>query len=119
MVTTKDRSLAGVNGQLQPLGLVFNSLTLGSGSAVSKSQGGRGFFMPFGSDTRLITNDDGSVLFVGIDSQQGVFKPVSGGGYALAATMNKTLTKNSDGTYTVLDVPSGLSTPQDEMYGTL
>ncbi|RNI25420.1 RHS repeat protein [Flexivirga caeni] len=106
MVTTTDHLIGALNGQLQSLGLTYNSLTLGSGSAVSSGEGGRGWFMPFGADTRLVKNDDGLVLFLGMDSEQGLFKPASGGGYVAPATMNKTLTRNSDGTWTVLDVPS-------------
>lgn len=106
MVSTHDWNVPVVNGQLQPLGLAYNSLTLASGSAASSGEGGKGWFVPFGADTRLITNDDGSVLFMASDSEQGVFSPVAGGGYTPPATMNKTLVKNSDGTWTVADVPS-------------
>lgn len=106
MVSTKDWNVAAVNGQLQPLGLAYNSLTLGSGSAVTTADAGKGWFVPLGTDTRLIKNDDGSVLFLASDSEQGLFKAASGGGYTSPSTMNKTLTKNSDGTWTVTDVPS-------------
>lgn len=106
MVSTHDWNVPAVNGQLQPLGLAYNSLTLGSGSAVTTADAGKGWFVPLGTDTRLIKNDDGSVLFLASDSEQGLFKAASGGGYTPPPTMNKTLVKNSDGTWTVTDVPS-------------
>ncbi len=68
---------------------------------------GPGWFMPMGQDTRLIANSDGSLLYVGIDGQQGVFTPVSGSSsYNAPDGFKKSLDKNGDGSWSMTDFSS-------------
>lgn len=77
------------------------------GHAVTAGVAGPGWFMPMGQDTRLIANSDGSLLYVGIDGQQGVFTPVSGSSsYSAPDGFKKSLDKNGDGSWSMTDFSS-------------
>ena len=105
MVSSLDRSAPGINGMVN-FGLSYQSLALASGSQATSGAGGSGWFMLMGQDNKLITNDDGSLLYLSGNGQQAKFTPVSGSsGYTSPAGFQKTkLVKNSDGTYSLTDL---------------
>lgn len=106
MVTSSDRSAPGINGMVN-FGLAYESLARSSGSAVTSGAAGSGWFLPLGQDTRVMANADGSLLYVGMDGQEGVFTPVSGtSGYRAPAGFKKSLVKNSDGSWSMTDLAS-------------
>lgn len=102
--TSTDRLAPTISG-MASFGLTYESLSASSGSQDDTGAAGKGWFMPMGQDTRLIKADDGSVLFVAPNGSQGKFTP-SGSGYTAPAGFRQSLTKNSDGTWSMTDAPS-------------
>ncbi|RHW44376.1 hypothetical protein D1832_12490 [Dermacoccus abyssi] len=79
MVSSVDRSAPGINGMVN-FGLSYQSLALASGSQATSGAGGSGWFMLMGQDHKLVTNGDGSLLYLSGNGAQGKFTPVSGSG---------------------------------------
>lgn len=107
MVTSADRAVPSVEG-MASFGLAYESLAGVSGSQVTGGAAGAGWFMPEGQDTRLVAAGDGSVLFVAPNGSEGKFVPTTAGGsaYTAPAGFRESLVKNSDGTWTMTDLPS-------------
>ncbi|KNX36160.1 RHS repeat-associated core domain-containing protein [Luteipulveratus halotolerans] len=106
MVSTIDRTAPSIQG-LQAFGLTYQSMSQGTSSQLKSGAAGQGWFMTMGQDNRLVSNDDGSLLYLGTDAQQGKFTPISGSsGYSAPAGFKKSLVKNSDGTYSMTDLRS-------------
>ncbi|MDF8263211.1 RHS repeat-associated core domain-containing protein [Luteipulveratus flavus] len=107
MVSTTDRTMPSIKG-MQSFGLMYQSLSQSSGSQVKSGAAGAGWFMAMGQDNRLVSNDDGSLLYLGPDGQQGKFTPLDGSnGYdEPAGFKKKSLEKNDDGTYSMTDLPT-------------
>lgn len=96
MVMTTDLTLPGIEKDLQ-LGLVYNSLLVGSGSPAADSPAGIGWQLRIGEDTELVENADGSVLYLAPGGLQGLYQPTSGNNYATPAGFKNTLTKTASG----------------------
>ncbi|GAA2018192.1 hypothetical protein GCM10009740_02410 [Terrabacter terrae] len=77
LVTTTDLTLPGVDQDVQ-LGLDFNSLLLGAGSALPAGAAGKGFATRLGQDTKLVANTDGTVLYLAPGGLEGLYTPITG-----------------------------------------
>ncbi|ADB30387.1 YD repeat protein [Kribbella flavida DSM 17836] len=101
MVTTSDLALPGIQGDLQ-LGLTYNSLRLGSGAALPSGSAGVGWAMRVGQDTKVILNDDNSVLYLAPEGREGVFKPLTSTTYTPPAGFKVAMVKTTSG-WTITD----------------
>lgn len=95
LVNTTDARVPGAKGQVVGFGLSYNSLDAAGG-----------WSSPLGA--HLNQNSDGSYLLVDTDGRQGTFSPVTGSStmFTAPAGFKKTLVKNSDGSFTLMDLPS-------------
>ncbi|HET7326438.1 MAG TPA: DUF6531 domain-containing protein [Nocardioidaceae bacterium] len=98
LVTTTGLTLPGISGDVQ-LGLDYNSLLVGSDSPAADGAAGLGWQMRLGADTRLVANDDGSVLYLAPDGRQGLYQPTSPGAASCTspAGFTNTLVANGAG----------------------
>ncbi len=95
-VTTTELTAPGIDNDVQ-LGMTYNSLALGSNSALSKGAGGFGWTHRLGQDTKLMANTDGSVLYLAPSGTQGKYVPSSATAYRSPVGFKNTLTKTSGG----------------------
>ncbi len=103
LVTTTDLTLPGVDQDVQ-LGLDFNSLLLGAGSALPAGAAGKGFATRLGQDTKLVANTDGTVLYLAPGGLEGLYTPITGtSGYTTPAGFKNTLTKTGTTGWTLSD----------------
>lgn len=107
MVTSAVRSASTIGG-MASFGLSYESLAASAGSQVAPGAAGAGWFMPMGQDTRLVPADDASLLFVAPNGSEGRFTPTSAGAstFTAPAGFRDSLVKNSDGTWSMIDLPS-------------
>ncbi|HET7326869.1 MAG TPA: DUF6531 domain-containing protein, partial [Nocardioidaceae bacterium] len=98
LVTTTGLTLPGIDRDVQ-LGLDYNSLLVGSDSPAADGAAGTGWQMRLGADTRLVANDDGSVLYLAPGGRQGLYEPTSAGAssYTSPAGFKNTLVQTSAG----------------------
>ncbi|SEF20674.1 RHS repeat-associated core domain-containing protein [Amycolatopsis pretoriensis] len=101
LVTTSDLALPGIQGDLQ-LGLTYNSLRLGTGTALPSGAAGAGWAMRVGQDTKVILNSDNSVLYLAPESREGLFQPTGGTAYTAPAGFKVAMVKTTSG-WTITD----------------
>jgi RHS repeat-associated protein len=101
LVTTSDLSLPGIQGDLQ-LGLDYNSLRLAAGAALPSGSAGAGWAMRVGQDTKVILNDDNSVLYLAPEGREGLFQPATSTTYTAPAGFKVAMVKTSTG-WTITD----------------
>ncbi len=112
LVTTTDLTLPGISRDVQ-LGLDYNSLLLGSSSPLPSGSPGAGWAMRLGQDTKLIANTDGSVLYLAPGGREGLYTPVTGGGYTSPAGFKNTLVTVVGGGWTLTEHASNAKTSFD------
>ncbi|ANZ43512.1 hypothetical protein BBK82_43230 [Lentzea guizhouensis] len=101
LVTTSDLALPGIQGDLQ-LGLTYNSLRLGAGTALPSGSAGAGWAMRVGQDTKVILNSDNSVLYLAPEGREGLFQPSGATGYTAPAGFKVAMVKTASG-WTITD----------------
>jgi RHS repeat-associated protein len=101
LVTTTELNLPGIASDVE-LGLTYNSLALGSGSAAPSGAGGLGWSMRLGQDTKLILNSDNSVLYLAPEGRQGLFQPATSTTYTSPSGFKVAMVKTASG-WTVTD----------------
>lgn len=94
MVTTQDARVPGAKGRNAGFGLSYNSLESGAWSTPLYAG--------------LTANSDGSQVLTDTDGREGTFTPVAGSSTAFTspAGFKKSLVKNSDGSFTLTDLPN-------------
>ncbi|WP_281506274.1 RHS repeat-associated core domain-containing protein [Amycolatopsis sp. FBCC-B4732] len=101
LVTTSDLALPGIREDLQ-LGLTYNSLRLGAGTALPSGSAGAGWAMRVGQDTKVVLNSDSSVLYLAPEGREGLFQPAGGSAYTAPAGFKVAMVKTASG-WTITD----------------
>ncbi|GHH43727.1 type IV secretion protein Rhs [Lentzea cavernae] len=100
-MTTSDLALPGIQHDLQ-LGLTYNSLRLGAGTALPSGAAGAGWAMRVGQDTKIILNSDNSVLYLAPEGREGLFQPSGGTAYTSPSGFKVAMVKTASG-WTITD----------------